>query len=187
MLREVIVVEGKNDAAAVRRAVEAEVIVTGGFSLNGRVWEKIAVAYAKRGIIILTDPDQAGEKIRKTLSSRFPAASHAFVAKEDAAAGGDIGVENASPETIRSALAKTRGHLLVPRREFTAQDLIAAGLSGGDGAVRRRAHMGDALGIGYANAKNFLYRLNAYGVSRREFAEALAKPAPDSSPEQPVA
>jgi ribonuclease M5 len=179
MLREVIVVEGKNDAAAVRRAVEAEVIVTGGFSLNGRVWEKIAVAYAKRGIIILTDPDQAGERIRKTLSARFPAASHAFVAKEAAESGGDIGVENASPETIRAALSKTRGHVLAPRREFTAEDMFAAGLSGDAGAALRRARMGAALGIGYANAKNFLYRLNAYGVSREEFAGFLAELAAD--------
>ncbi|MGL5513886.1 MAG: DUF4093 domain-containing protein, partial [Sporomusa sp.] len=29
------------------------------------------------------------------------------------------------------------------------------------------------LGIGYANAKNFLYRLNHYGVTRREFNSAL--------------
>ena len=33
--------------------------------------------------------------------------------------------------------------------------------------------MGQLLGIGYGNAKQFLSRLNNYGVTREEFEKAL--------------
>lgn len=173
MIKEVLVVEGKQDVVAVRKAVEADCIITGGFSLKPYMIEDIRRAYEKRGIIILTDPDSAGERIRRFLSKRFPNAKHAFVPKEDATANNDIGIEQAKPEAIRAALAKTRCLEFSPRQAFTGADLIWAGLSGGEGAVQRRAKAGAILGIGYANAKTFLTRLNHYGVTEEEFKQAL--------------
>ncbi|MBH9786998.1 DUF4093 domain-containing protein, partial [Clostridioides difficile] len=37
----------------------------------------------------------------------------------------------------------------------------------------RRDALGKILGIGYGNAKQFLNRLNNYGVEREEFIDAL--------------
>ena len=74
MLKEVIVVEGKSDTAAIRRALEADTIETGGFTLAASTLRKIEAAYKKRGIIILTDPDGAGNRIRHFLTERFPEA-----------------------------------------------------------------------------------------------------------------
>ncbi|MBO5589106.1 MAG: DUF4093 domain-containing protein, partial [Anaerovibrio sp.] len=87
----------------------------------------------------------------------------------------DIGIEQASPEAIRKALEKVRTLNWEPSNEFTGADLIKAGISGGDSASERRARMGARLGIGYANAKTFLKRLNHYGVTREEFEAALAE------------
>ena len=81
MIRQVIVVEGKSDIARVKQAVEADIIATGGFALRSAVIEDIRTAYKKRGIIILTDPDGPGERIRARLTSLFPEALHAFVPK----------------------------------------------------------------------------------------------------------
>jgi len=173
MIKEVIVVEGKQDIAAVRRAVEAECIATEGFNLLPRCLSRIEQAYNKRGIIILTDPDSAGERIRRFLTERFPEAKHAFVPRELAAAHNDVGIEQASPAAIRDALSKVRLHEWQPSNEFSWQDIITARLSGVPSATTRRAILGERLGIGYANAKNFLYRLNHYGVTRREFNSAL--------------
>ena len=103
MIKEVLVVEGKMDVVAIDKAVEADCIITEGFSLKPKALAAIEAAYKKRGIIILTDPDSAGERIRRFLSKRFPEAKHAFVPKEDATANDDIGIEQASPEAIRSA------------------------------------------------------------------------------------
>ena len=174
MIQEVIIVEGKQDIARVKQAVVAEVIATGGFALAPYTLNKIEQAYRKRGIIILTDPDSAGERIRKYLTQRFPQAGQAFVPREAATANDDIGIEQASPAAIRAALAKVRCHEFTPVSEFSQADLFTNGLSVHPDAAARRATVGAALGIGYSNAKPFLYRLNHYGVTRAEFVQALS-------------
>ena len=173
MIKEVIIVEGKNDVHAVKRAVDADCITTGGFGLSPYSLDKIQQAYVKRGIIILTDPDSAGERIRKFLSKRFPEAKHAFVPKEDATAKNDVGIEQASGEAIRNALSKVRYLDWEPSNEFSLPDLMKFDLNGTSDASVRRALLGGKLGIGYANAKTFLQRLNHYGVTRVEFEQAL--------------
>ena len=173
MIREVLVVEGKMDVVAINRAVDADCIITGGFTLNRRTLDDIQHAYNRRGIIILTDPDSAGERIRKFLSDRFPNAKHAFVPKLDATANNDIGIEQASPEAIRAALARVRTLTFEPTNEFSMSDLIVNRLNGAADASERRAKLGEILGLGFANAKNFLRRLNHYGVTRAEFDAAI--------------
>ena len=172
MIREVIVVEGKDDEAAVKRAVEAQVLITHGFGISGKTWKMIEEAYHRCGIIILTDPDHAGENIRRKLAERFPEAKHAFISREAGTRDDDIGVENASPESIRRALEKVRTERETPS-PFTMADMVGLGLSAGEGAADRRSRLGEILGIGYANTKTFLNRLNHYGITEEEFAEAL--------------
>ena len=175
MLKEVLVVEGKMDTVAIKRALEADTIETGGFTLAPYTLRQIEAAYKKRGIIILTDPDGAGERIRRFLTQRFPEAGQAFVPKADATAHNDVGIEQAQPEAILAALSKVRHHEYNPDSEFTSQDLWQNDLAGTDSAAYRRDKMGALLGIGYGNAKRFLERLNSYGVTRSEFDEALAQ------------
>ena len=175
MIKEVIVVEGKNDIAAVKRAVEADCLATGGCGLQPFRLDQIAKAANKRGIIILTDPDSAGERIRRKLGERFPQARHAFIPRESAMANGDIGIEQASPESIRAALNKARCQELVAEPQFTWSDLIKAGLTGTPEAALRREALGELLGIGYANTKTFFHRLNTYGVTREEFTDSVMK------------
>ncbi|WP_455631724.1 ribonuclease M5 [Megamonas sp.] len=173
MIKEVLVVEGKMDVVAINKAVEADCIITEGFNLLPRTIKNIKAAYEKRGIIILTDPDFAGERIRSYLTKRFPQAKHAFIPVEEATAHNDIGVEQASPDSIRKALAKVRTADWQLSNEFSSTDLILNGLSGSDSASMRRGKLGALLGIGFANAKTFLRRLNNYGVTREEFEHAL--------------
>lgn len=176
MIQQVIVVEGKSDVAAIRRSMDADCLITGGFSLTSQLLGQIEAAYRRRGIIILTDPDSAGERIRSFLRERFPAAAHAFVPRGEAIGDdGRIGVENASPEKIRAALAKVRLADVATRTEFDFIDIAGNGLAGANDAAAKRAFIGAELGIGWANAKTFLHRLNSYGVSRAEFNQALEK------------
>lgn len=175
MLKEVLVVEGKMDTAAIRKALEADTIETGGFTLAPYTLRQIEAAYKKRGIIILTDPDGAGERIRRFLTQRFPDAGQAFIPKCDATANNDVGVEQARPRAILAALSKVRHHEYRPQREFTHMDLFRCGLTGSEQAAARRDALGAELGIGYGNAKRFLERLNHYGVTREEFLAAVKK------------
>ncbi|SET23237.1 RNAse M5 [Natronincola peptidivorans] len=175
MIKEIIVVEGKDDVAAIKKAVDAEMITTGGFALPPSVIERIKTAAEKRGVIIFTDPDFAGEKIRKIIASKVPNCKHAFLPKEKATKNGDIGIENASPENILLALKNARSQTIEKRQEFTQKDLISHQLMGNHQAAERRDHLGKILGIGYGNAKQFLNRLNHYDVTREEWQDALKR------------
>ena len=163
MLKQVIVVEGKSDIQRIAQTVEADCIATEGFTLRKGVIDMIRVAYEKRGIIILTDPD----------TKKFPNAQHAFVPRDEAFANDDIGIEQASPESIRKALSTLHVESLESSNEFSMVDLVRHGLSGMPDSAARRAVIGAKLGIGYGNGKQFLYRLNHYGISRDAFEEAV--------------
>ena len=172
-------VEGRDDEAAVLRAVDAAVISTHGWGLPEGNVERIRAAYERTGIIILTDPDFAGENIRRRLSEQFPDAKHAYLARPEASKRQgervvDIGVENAAPEAIQAALLAARAQVQTgPSAETVTQaDLIALGLAGGSGSTQLREALGKELGIGSCNAKAFARRLAAFGISREEFLAA---------------
>ena len=71
-IREIIVVEGKDDTKAIKRAIDADTIETNGSAINKETIEAIKHAAEKRGVIIFTDPDFPGEKIRKIISEHVP-------------------------------------------------------------------------------------------------------------------
>ena len=78
MIKEVIVVEGKDDISAVKKAVDAEVIATNGYGFPKGVVERIIKAHKERGIIVLTDPDYAGERIRDKITKLVGNCKHAL-------------------------------------------------------------------------------------------------------------
>ncbi|WP_053954859.1 ribonuclease M5 [Inediibacterium massiliense] len=175
MIKEVIVVEGRDDEIAVKAAVDAEIIITHGFGIKENTFKRIELASERKGVIIFTDPDHAGETIRKRIDQRIPGCKHAFLPREEATKNGDIGIENASAESIIEALSKVRSKSEEKRNEFKQIDLIRNDLIGSNQASERRDKIGKILGIGYANAKQFLSRLNNYAITRDEFEEALKK------------
>lgn len=175
MIKEVIIVEGRDDITAVKKAVDAEVIAVGGFGINKKVIDKIKEAQKRQGVIVLTDPDFAGEKIRRIISKRVEGIKHAYISRKDGTKDGDIGVENADCETIIRALEAAKCKVKEKREEFSISDMITFGLTGNNESKERRDMLGKELGIGYGNTSQFLARLNNYGISREEFIKAVAK------------
>lgn len=175
MIKEVIVVEGRDDISAVKRAVEAEVLAVGGFGINKKVIDKIREAQNRQGVIVLTDPDFAGEKIRKIIAKRVIGIKHAYIDQKEGTKDGDIGVENAEPEAIIRALEKARCTLKEVQSTFTVQDMVYFGLMGNINSKEIREFIGKELGIGYCNSSQFLSRLNSYGITKEEFIEAVNK------------
>ena len=155
MIKEVIVVEGRDDITAVKQAVEAEVIAVGGFEINAKVIERIKEAQKRKGVIVLTDPD--------------------FAAQEDGIKGDDIGVENASPEVIIEALNRAKASEEIVEEIFTSEDMFYFKLTGDINSKKRRLMLGKELGIGYGNANQMLIRLNKYAISKEEFIIAIEK------------
>ncbi|WP_409296404.1 ribonuclease M5 [Peribacillus sp. SCS-26] len=176
-IQEIIVVEGKDDTVAVKRAVEADTIETNGSAVDESVIERIRLARSTRGVIIFTDPDFPGEKIRHTITEQVPGCKHAFLEKAEARPrnGRGIGVEHASPEAIRAALKDAYQTNVEHDPEISQQDLLDAGLMGGAGAKERRERIGRILKIGYTNGKQLQKRLQMFRISRDAFLEALQR------------
>jgi ribonuclease M5 len=105
-IKEVIVVEGKDDTTAIRKAVEADTIETNGSAISKECLERIQHAHEVRGVIVLTDPDYPGRRIRALIEQQIPNVKHAFLPKKQTIAknGKGLGIEHASPEDIRTAL-----------------------------------------------------------------------------------
>lgn len=179
MIKEIIVVEGKSDISAVKRAVEAQVISTNGLGINKNIINIIKKASKNRGIIILTDPDYPGKKIRNIIASEIENCKHAFIPRDKANKDGDIGVENASSQAIIEALENARAEVAENRQEFAYSDMVYYALVGNDNAAKRRGLIGDELGIGYCSAKQFLKRLNSFGITREELEDAIVKTSED--------
>lgn len=173
-IREIIIVEGRDDTTAVKRSVDAVTIETHGYGIRAATWKLIDKAYHEKGIIIFTDPDHAGEQIRRRILTKYPDAGQAFLDRDLAEKSGDIGIENASPQSIRDALAKA--HCSVEEQStgaFTIDDMVAAGLTGQTDSASRRKDVGRILGIGYGNTGTFLKRLNKFNITEEELAKAL--------------
>lgn len=174
-IKEVIVVEGKDDTAKIKQAVDADTIETNGSAINDDIINQIMHAKDKRGIIIFTDPDYPGQRIRSIVSNTVPGCKHAFLSKDEAKAKHNkgIGIEHASLQSIKQALANVYEIAEEYRTELTREDLIAFGLLGGTGAKDRRKRIGSELRIGYTNGKQLLKRLNMFQISREVFLETM--------------
>ena len=175
MIKEVIVVEGRDDITAVKQAVDAEMIAVGGFGINAKIICRKKEAQKRKGVIVLTDPDFAGEKIRSIIAKRVKGVKHAYIAQEDGLKDGDIGVENASPEVIRKALENAKITLEEKNEFYNMQDMYHFKLTGQTDSKKRRIILGKELGIGYGNANQMVSRLNNYGITKEEFIQAIQK------------
>lgn len=175
MIKEIIVVEGRDDTAAIKRAIEAETIETHGLGITEETLKRIEKASKKRGIIVFTDPDYPGEKIRGIVSGRVKNCKHAFLPKDKALKDGDVGIENASPKDIIEALEMARVQTIDIREEFKKEDLLEYGLIGLHDSNKKRELLGRVLGIGHCNSKQFLKRLNNYEVTKQEFKDAISE------------
>lgn len=168
--------EGIHDKQAVDRVCDADVWVIGGDRIAKSFLTALEKAAAVRGIIILTDPDGAGNRIRQRLLTAVPSAKQAFVPRAAAIQHGGLGVEHASDEAIRKALVDAKPTAPQNREpQFAMADMIAAGLALHPQAAQRRQQVGDILGIGTGNAKAFLKKLNTLCITKEQWQNALAR------------
>mmetsp|Transcript_2335 Transcript_2335/g.3319 ORF Transcript_2335/g.3319 Transcript_2335/m.3319 type:complete len:428 (-) Transcript_2335:126-1409(-) len=178
-----IVVEGKRDTAALKRAVNAKVLEIDGEGNSNKLSTFMKIrkeAKGTEGIMILTDPDRAGRNCRTNLDSEFSPCLHAFIPLHKAThnTSGNVGIENASIEDIRKALlfprtsSKTRESL--SRQELEGLGLVQGnGDHSGAGLVRQLTC--EWLGLGPCDGKQLEKVLNRYGFDRLQIAEAVAQ------------
>jgi ribonuclease M5 len=173
-INEFIVVEGRDDTERVKRAVECDTIETNGSAINEDTLNVIAQAFETRGVIVLTDPDFPGDKIRNTIQKYIPTVKHAYIDREKAKSKrGKIGVEHARIEDIQKALMHVSTPFEEGHESISKDVLIDLGLIIGKDARRKREVLGSKLHIGHSNGKQLLNKLNAFGYTEEDVRNAL--------------
>lgn len=186
-IREVVVVEGRYDKNALKQAVDAVVVETGGFGVF-RDRERLALLRrlaAERGLILLTDSDGAGFVIRNFLKGAIPRdrLKQAYIPdvygkeRRKAAPGreGKLGVEGMSPQVLLQALERagaTFEDVPAGGREaeaVTKGDFYRLGLTGGPDSGAKRVDLLGRLGLpermsanALLEAVNLLYTREAF-------------------------
>lgn len=180
-IQEVLVVEGKDDTANLRSFYDVDTYETRGSAINDDDLERIEKLNDLRGVIVFTDPDYNGERIRKIIMNAIPNVKHAFLNRDEAAPkskskGRSLGVEHASFEDLQKALSVVLGNFDDDNQfDITRSDLMRMGLLMGNDSRRRREYLGEELRIGYSNGKQLLKRLELFGITLAEVEEAMEK------------
>lgn len=174
-IKEVIVVEGKSDTVAVKRATGADTIETNGSAIDEHTLIRIKHAEEVRGVIVFTDPDYPGRRIRAIIEERIPSVKHAFLEKSKTIAknGRKVGIEHALDEDIRGAIRSVYTAEERPVVDVLLADLMAANLIGHPNARKRRERLSELLQIGQVNGKGLKKRLEMFRISNEKLVEVL--------------
>lgn len=166
-IKEVVVVEGKNDSKILKSYFNVETIETHGLGLTKETIKLIDEINSKRGVILLLDPDSPGEKIRNRLNNEIKGLKNAFIFKEDARTSKKVGVEHASKQTIEKALKN-----LITYKEndklIDELDLIELGYMGQSDSANKRLEICRKYHLGKCNFKTFVKRINLIGLTKKD-------------------
>ena len=166
-IKEILVVEGKNDTNTLQSYFECDTIETGGDQVSQETLERIQEAQTRRGVIVFTDPDTPGEHIRRLIKEAVPGCKHAFIEKEKARTTRKVGVEHASKKDLWEALS----HCVTFSKEsgsLSWEDFVDLGLTGRNDSALRRDRVCRQFHIGKCNAKTCFKRLNQMQITREE-------------------
>lgn len=168
-IKEVIVVEGKTDTAIIQKLFDADTIETHGLALTKETLDFIEEMNKTKGVILLTDPDYPGMKIRNMIMKRIPHVKQAFVDKKDAIGKRKLGIAEAREEAIIQALENvvsfSQDTQSISWEEFISLDII--------GNKQKRLMIYDLFHLGYGNAKTLFKRLNMAGITKEDILEQL--------------
>lgn len=184
-IKETIVVEGKYDSQRLRNITDAPIIMTGGFNLyrDKKVIKAIITAAKATGIIILTDSDGAGFRIRnyikqcvgkngKVLNAYIPSVEGKEKRKDSPGKEGILGVEGMSDDVLIKILQNTTEVMEKPLKKekiLTKAMLYEDGLTGKDGSDELRKKLTKAMSLpprltsnGIIEIINRVYGYDAY-------------------------
>lgn len=161
-INEIVVVEGKTDTAILKELFDVDTIETHGLALDQKTIELIKEVSQTRGIIILTDPDYPGMKIRNQINAEVKNCKNAFVSKKDAIGKKKLGIAEARKEAIIEALENivsfSSKEESITWSEFLSLDIV--------GHKEKRLFIYEKFHLGYGNVKTLFKRLNMVGITK---------------------
>ncbi len=189
-LEQAVIVEGKYDKIKLNSIIDGVIITTNGFSVI-KDKEKIAlIRYfaKKKGIIILTDSDSAGFKIRNYIKGavREGKITNVYIpdifGKEKRKAApskeGKLGVEGIDKEILLKAFEKAgilSSETTEKRDPITKIDLYEAGLTGGKNSSEKRKAVLKRLDMPQLLTTNSMLEILNTMMSREEFMRFAAE------------
>lgn len=122
-IKQVIVVEGKTDTQKLQKIFgpNLKTIETNGLKINNQLFHVLNQVNQKQGIIVLTDPDGPGKKIREKINQNVDGQIlNAFILKKDIPKKSKkIGLAEAESEAIIQALK----NLIIFNSKFAKETL----------------------------------------------------------------
>ena len=173
----VIVVEGVHDVARLKAIYpDCNCVITNGREIDSSTIEYIKELSKTHEIIIFTDPDSPGEKIRNIITNAVPNAKQAFLRKKDCISNNKkkVGIEHAKAEAIIDALENVYTNM-ENEDVITMNELFELGLNGNSNSAVLRDKISEYLNIGKPNCKTFLRRLNLLQIDKEKLMELLCK------------
>ena len=176
-MEDIIVVEGTHDVIKIHEAYpNANCVITNGSEISIETINYIKELSKNHNIIVFTDPDYPGERIRQKIEEIVPNCKHAFIRKKDAHSSNNkkLGVEHATKEIIIECLENVYENN-ISSETITNLDLFDLGLTGKENSGVLRDKISDKLNIGKPNNKTFLKRLNLIGITKDKLEELLCQ------------
>jgi ribonuclease M5 len=174
----IVVVEGKSDTQRLQQYYEVETFETSGLGLNDEMLAVLKELADKHRIIVFTDPDGPGERIRQRIMTELPSALHVMLHKADAISLNKkkIGVEHAEFLALEAAFAHI--HELEDNAQcdfvpYVQRDMVGYGFLAVPDAKARRDYVAKELHLGTVNAKQFLKRLNLFMIDRARLEQIV--------------
>jgi ribonuclease M5 len=178
MRPKVIVVEGKNDAFKISSIFpEIKVVTTNGSAIDLDAVNLLKKLDETHDIILLTDPDHAGERIRRLLSKSLKHVYHVFLNRDLAISGNGkkVGIEHASEADIRRSLENIKMVSKMSTSDVTHAFLHDSGLTGSKHSQLLRDILSNNLGIGKTNGKSLYQRLHMFDITQEQIIEVLSE------------
>lgn len=171
----VIVVEGKTDVQFLSTFIEAEFVTTNGSDVPRETIVYLQTLSKLKEIIVLTDPDSPGKRIRDILNNYIKGLKHAYVEKKYCIKKHKVGVAEATKEHILQALDNIKSEDSSKFGNLNMRDLFNLGLCGKPNSKEVREKLMVKMNLGFGNAKTLLKRLNSVNCSYQELCEEVKK------------
>ncbi len=169
----IIVVEGKSDIAYLSNYFDAEFVSTNGSDVPTSVIEYLKKVSQHKKIIVLTDPDTPGKRIRQILDDEIPNLTHCYINKEYAIKKNKVGVAECDIEEINRALNNEFSNVKRANNTITLLDMYELGLEGANNSKQLREKLSNALSLGHNNAKSLLKKLNILQLNKEDVRKIL--------------
>lgn len=172
-IKEVIVVEGKHDTEKLKKFFDVDTIETNGLGLTKSKIDIIKKVNESRGVIVFTDPDVPGNKIRTILNNNIDGLKNAFIDKKLCRTTKKVGIEHANKEALEASLNNLCTFDKNIENSINFEEYLSLGFQGQQDSKRKRAFIGNLLFIGECNSKTLFKRLNMCQISYEELKKIL--------------